>query len=569
MSPERLTIIPHTRGRGFDIPFPKGTVSVPDAPGGYCISSGCGSGKTESVKSLIRQKYNDGILYCADTISECQRMYDWVRAELVDGVSLLESDVMMINSQADLESMKTYQDHPEYICRKKVLIVVQVRFFTELINFFLLYRPSTPPQEFDGDFRGLMASGELRKYVLFDETPLFLKPFRTVTKGELAPYALRSSSSWKCKKPSDVSDIYQNFIRGDRKTDYFHGSTRLSRIKNDTVIGLIPKLFDSWMAQKGKEYHIQFWPSDLVQPGMKSHVLLYEGAGDILLGSSKKFKLLDVPVKYNSIVVFHRFDFGLSRTKMPDDREYEGFVTSLHNILNVCQGRTLITIWKDFRGGRLSEKQEETYTRKLQDALVAEGVPTGSFTVTYYGAADTKSTNSYRDCQNIILGGNWWLGTSVMQRLKRGFDCQNTCMENYMMWYYIQLLLRIGIRNNTGGTYHVFYSSDHDESFKSRLSVYLNQNIFIPKRIKTGTPLWEMMILNYKMGKYYLPALRKLVGREPGLRTAIETGQPYNYIITLKDIAQLIPKKKRPQKDNYRRLVGFLGKIKILLQITR
>ena len=53
-----------------------------------------------------------------------------------------------------------------------------------------------------------------------------------------------------------------------------------------------------------------------------------------------------------------------------------------------------------------------------------------------------------------------------------------------------------------------------------------------------------MMILNYKMGKYYLPALRKLVGHEPGLRTAIETGQPYNYIITLKDIAQLIPKEE-------------------------
>lgn len=41
-------------------------IDVPDERGGYIISSGCGSGKTESIKSLIRNKYNDGILYCVD-----------------------------------------------------------------------------------------------------------------------------------------------------------------------------------------------------------------------------------------------------------------------------------------------------------------------------------------------------------------------------------------------------------------------------------------------------------------------------------------------------------------------
>ena len=83
MAKERITITPSTTGNGFDIPFPNGTVTIPDTPGGYCISSGCGSGKTESIKSLIRQKFAKGILYCVDTVAECQKMYQWVIDELV------------------------------------------------------------------------------------------------------------------------------------------------------------------------------------------------------------------------------------------------------------------------------------------------------------------------------------------------------------------------------------------------------------------------------------------------------------------------------------------------------
>jgi hypothetical protein len=161
------------------------------------------------------------------------------------------------------------------------------------------------------------------------------------------------------------------------------------------------------------------------------------------------------------------------------------------------------------------------------------------------------------------------LGDNVIHRLKRGFDCQTACMENYMMWYYVQLVLRIGIRNNNGGKYHIYYSSDHEDTFIFRLSAYLNQNIFIPQKVKAGTPLWEALIQNYKMGKKYLPDLRKLVGHDSGLKIAIEAGQQYVYTVPLKDIARLIPKKKKPQKDNYKGLIGFLEKINVKLQITR
>ena len=51
---ELFNITPHITGEGFRMKLSTGVIDVPDDNGGYIISSGCGSGKTESIKSLIR-----------------------------------------------------------------------------------------------------------------------------------------------------------------------------------------------------------------------------------------------------------------------------------------------------------------------------------------------------------------------------------------------------------------------------------------------------------------------------------------------------------------------------------
>lgn len=569
MEKERITITPSTTGNGFDIPFPNGTVTIPDTPGGYCISSGCGSGKTESIKSLIRQKFAKGILYCVDTVAECLKMHQWVHDELVTPGTISATDVMMINSKSDLESMKTYQDHPEKICDVPILIVVQVRFFVELINYFLLFKSSSKPMPFDGDFRGLMAGSDLRKYIIFDETPLFLKPFATLTKGEISPYVIERGGKWICKSPREIRRIYDDFIKGDSKMDYNRKNNVLGRTLNSVVLSVIPRFFDTWMAQKGKDCYIQFWPSDLVQPKMTSHVLVYEGAGDILIGKSDKFQAIDLTPKYNCNVEFHPFDFSFDRKKIPDAPEYQSFVASIVSIIRAAQGKTLVVIWMDFKTSRLTDVPNDKYTGLLKDSLLMAGIQESEFAVTYYGASDTKSTNEYRDYTNIVLAGQWGLGPSVITKLKQAFHCQDTCMENYMMWYYIQLLLRIGIRNNNGGTYHVYYSNDHRDTFIDRIKIYLNYNILIPSKIKANTPLWEILVEQQKKGNYYLKDIRKLVLHDPGLKSAIESRTPYVMTIPLQKIGAMIPKKKKLQKDNYKTLVKFLGNLSVHLNICR
>ena len=140
---ELFNVTPNTTGRGFRMQLSTGTIDVPDKPGGYIISSGCGSGKTESIKSLIRQKYNEGILYCVDTRDELEKMYSWILTELTDkdmgeSEKLSANEVMIISSDKERAYfLDQYRDNPEILMQRKVILITHLRFWTDLINYFL------------------------------------------------------------------------------------------------------------------------------------------------------------------------------------------------------------------------------------------------------------------------------------------------------------------------------------------------------------------------------------------------------------------------------------------------
>lgn len=305
--------------------------------------------------------------------------------------------------------------------RIKILIITHVRFFTDLINYFLLYEPNNPNPVvpvFDGDFKKLMQQGNLRKYILLDETPLFLKPFITFSKSLLGVFSEKNKKGgYRCKSQTNIKDMYDKFIKGG-SLDFYKGTDRVSQIKRDVVLELVPKHYSEWMGMKDKNCNIHFYPSDLIHPGMGSHVIIYEGAGDVLLGKGSCFKLLDITPKYNSQVDFREFTFGLSRKHRPDDATYALFVKSICSLCRSSSfGKTLIVIWKDYRTDEertlTKEAGKSEWADKLREVLLTEGLAGSNFTVTYYGASDTKSTNVYRDYQNIILCGNWDLPPSV------------------------------------------------------------------------------------------------------------------------------------------------------------
>ena len=103
------------------------------------------------------------------------------------------------------------------------------------------------------------------------------------------------------------------------------------------------------MGTKDKNCNIHFYPSDLIHPGMKSYVIIYEGAGDVLLGKSSCFKLLDITPKYNCQVDFREFTFRVSRKHKPDDATYALFVKTVCSLCYSSVGKTLIVFWKGYR----------------------------------------------------------------------------------------------------------------------------------------------------------------------------------------------------------------------------
>lgn len=309
---EHFNIEPHQIGPGFLMKLKTGEIDVPDERGGYIISSGCGSGKTESIKSLIRNKYNDGILYCVDTKEELDKMYKWIIENLVDVMpGLKKEDVMIISSDNEhYISLSEYKDNPEIIMQKKILLITHVRFWTDLINFFLIYKPTSGVDFFDGDFRQLMMRNDLRGYIVFDETPTFIKPFVTFSSVMMGNFTdIDDEGKPKSKKPEDIERFYDLFIKGT-SSEIFNTKYRIGRIKKQVALNLIPGYYDSWSISDRKELSISFYPVDLCPDNtiINTHILIFEGVGDILFKDIRNYKLLDTSEKYNTVVDFQKLD---------------------------------------------------------------------------------------------------------------------------------------------------------------------------------------------------------------------------------------------------------------------
>ena len=559
-----FSIQEHQNAKGFDVSFKTGSATIPDKESGYIISTGCGSGKTQSIKDLIKKKFEQGILYCVDTKSEASEMYKWVLKELVGFTSLRIEDVILLHGDNKNE-LREYKHNPELLMQKKVIILTHVRFWTDIINYFLIYRPKQEVPLFLGDFKTLMQRGDLRQYVIFDETPLFLKPFISFSSVMMGGFEEEKDGKCQCKSLEGIYSYYDKHVK-DRAYDMFKGTDKLTRIKKETVFNCIPKYYDYWMALKNPErYSLNFYPKDLVQLGMKTHVLVYEGSGDILLSTSKAFTLIDIPQKYNSKVNFIPFEFNQKR----DDKKFqetEAFDTYISNLATMIRkhNRTLVVVWKHL--GAMKDDEgcgKSAYTKLVEEKLKAKGVDKELFEVIYYGSSDTKSTNKFRNCDAMILCGDWLIPTFKMEQINEAYEA-NICSDDYKLWYWSQLISRIGIRNHEGGTYNVYYSDDYDSSFIQNLDAYFNLNQFSHIQETEACNDWKQKLkdkTNFR--KNHKQDIISLGEYDKNIADAIMYGNEYELKISLKEISKIVVRKGKRDWDSYKTLIEKLALLKI------
>ena len=565
---ELFHITPNATGPGFHMSLKTGEIDVPDACGGFVISPSMGSGKTESIKSLIRQKYDEGILYCVDTKEELSKMYQWIQKELVNdsSCSLNAEDVMIISSDPEwTHYLSLYRDHPEMLVEKKVILITHVRFWTDLINYFLIYNPSGSMDAFDGDFKALMTRDDLRKYVIFDETPTFIKPFIEFDRPLLGVFGKTDASgNIVCKTPDELSLYYDKFLRGT-EWDFFKGNFKINRIKRDVVLKLIPRYYDSWMLSgKEKSAGITFYPIDLCPEGtdIKTHVLIFEGAGNILFKDSTRFRLLDVESKYNTITEFKKLKFGLIR-KEDNPKQFNSFIS---RVARLIKRPTLVVCWKDIEGKEDRPGVSE-YAGRVKDALLKKKVDPGLLTVTYYGATDNKSTNSYRDIEQIILCGDWTLPNTESAKFRQAYGT-STDSQDQKDWYFSQLITRIGIRKHIAGeTYIVYYTEDFDEKFIGRMDAYFNENKLAQKKSRQKQRDWIKKLEGMKIRSNIKKEIISLARYDKKMQETIVHGEEYIKEVTFSYLESVLMKKRAHERRKYKTLSDALARMKITLLI--
>ena len=566
---ELFNISPHSTGDGFTMDLKTGVVDVPDENGGYIISTSMGAGKTESIKSLIRHKYDMGILYCVDTKEELRKMYRWIIDELVKDKScgLNYNDVMIVSSDKDFQyQLSLYRDNPEMLMYKKVILITHVRFWTDLINYFLIYSPDKNEEvrPFDGDFAKLMTRNDLRRYVVFDETPTFIKPFVEFDRTLLGIFGKTDEDGRIVSKDkAEIEKYYDSFIR-NTKLDFFNDTYKINRIKRDVVLGLIPKYYDSWMVDEGQKVGITFNPVDICPDNVaiKTHVLIFEGAGNILFKGSSCFKLLDVKEKYNTITEFKQVEFGLKRNRL-DNNKFSSF---LDDVAKLIDKPSLVVCWKDVNGND-EGPGISSYAERVRNGLLERGLSEDTFSVTYYGASDNKSTNQYRDMKQIILCGDWSLPNTEAAKIRKAYGTKADS-QDLKMWYFAQLITRIGIRKHIKGeVYTVFYTCDFEDCFIDRLDSYFNQNKLIPI-----TPVihedWKVKLDGMKIRSNTKSEIITLAGSDDKMQQAIVQGKEFRKEVTFELLDMLGIKRSRNEKDKYKALINVLKSIRILLDIV-
>ena len=565
---ELFNISPHSTGDGFTMDLKTGVVDVPDENGGYIISTSMGAGKTESIKSLIRQKYNDGILYCVDTKEELKKMYRWIIDELVKDKScgLNYNDVMIVSSDKDFQyQLSLYRDNPEMLMYKKVILITHVRFWTDLINYFLVYNPDKKEEvrPFDGDFARLMTRDDLRRYVVFDETPTFIKPFVEFDRSILGVFSkMDGEGKITCMDKDGISAFYDRFIR-NTKMDFFNDTYKINRIKRDVVLGLIPKYYNSWMVDEGQKVGITFNPVDICPDNVaiKTHVLIFEGAGNILFKGSSCFKLLDVKEKYNTVTEFKQVEFGLKRNRLDNDK----FSSILDDVAKLIDKPSLVVCWKDVNGND-EGPGISSYAERVRNGLLERKVNPEMFSVTYYGASDNKSTNQYRDMKQIILCGDWSLPNTEAAKIRKAYGTKADS-QDLKMWYFAQLITRIGIRKHIKGeVYTVLYTYDFEECFINRLDSYFNKNKLIPISPMIHED-WKVKLEGMKIRSNIKSEIITLAGSDDKMQQAIVQGKGFRKEVTFDLLDMLGIRRILHEKQRYNTLVETLKKIGITLVI--
>jgi hypothetical protein len=188
------------------------------------------------------------------------------------------------------------------------------------------------------------------------------------------------------------------------------------------------------------------------------------------------------------------------------------------------------------------------------------------FDVIYYGENKCKSCNDYRDYSSLILLGEWSLSKSSEHNLNWGTNISDT---EFKMWFFVQLICRIGIRNHKGGDFDVYMSEDFDGNFVADLDNYFKNGVLpnpAPKRVQiTLTKRLNSLGIKRDTVEY----IKSLCLQTPGLQDHIMNEgntNPFSLSLSRDQLKAIIPSENGNFSRSKKRLVEALRKVNVRLR---
>ena len=365
-------------------------IDVPLNYGGQVIASGCGSGKTTIIKDIIRQKFNEGVLYTASTIKECNDMYDWCISELVDknitlcGVQIRKQDIIVLHSK-DAEGRMTLIQNPTEIANKLIVICTHYKFLHEYPE--VLLKKSFDIRLWNSPGTGLRRSvtntyssntkiNSPRQWILIDELPTcdilntkIEKPLMSILMKEinLSKYHMDESGNivTDCikveytKYPTYelMEDSYNRKAKGT-SLSIRKGDTPIDQFRTRMPLEALYENFDVYNPEcKIKDAIVRYNITDLLLDNINTRFWVFDGTGDLTFNGSIKFSVRKVSNRYSSPINFIKIPISSKRYLREEFiiRNEDSLINDLDSNCNdiisqiMKNKKTLIVTWKNLK----------------------------------------------------------------------------------------------------------------------------------------------------------------------------------------------------------------------------
>lgn len=540
---------------GCSIPFP-------DTPGLHIVSSGCGSGKTTMIREIIREKWKAGILVVTSTINAAEELGQDIESWINTFYSFPRPLLRILHSDTRrIREMEAYKSNPESLGKYEILIITSARIIIDPYELFLSYE-----------------SGK-RGYILIDEMiNYYPQPFDIPREMKDIVTFVDRHKTHQGKRGTDCGNgIYRHCYQNvEEMWAAYNGSgyrlfktgNPLVRYKTEYIFRHIQKHGLVPMRGKLKDY------------ADKSCCILFDGTADCLFKDTDPRLLPAAGNRYCSDIEFSQFDLPFKR-KNKEDWNKGTLMKTGKGVLDMIKalsdsGKTLIVTWKSldiFREKKntgeadyyeqADSKVQYNFPKLLEECLTESGVIPGNISIIYRGSGQDRGSNEYRDYQNIVFLGEWHIPDNIVGDINGMFGCKCS-FKDYMKSLVIQTICRIRIRQHSGLSVKVCFSSDIDYNLMSDVQEYFRENSPGSCRIEgIKRPCKKYS----KPEKKLMMDIVLLYAYDSRIRDSIKNGTPYSFTITLDELYKRIPK-PRKAKDRYKDYVRFLGNKGITMNIS-